>query len=89
MLMIAKNFRVGAGCHAGPRWQITERPANPSEREGAAALPYTEIFIDNHYAHSISPSDRNGLSSIFDNGFTEKRYANEFRVGADRRVRPW
>ena len=39
-----EQFRVGAGCHAGPRWQITERPTNPSEREGTAALPYAEIF---------------------------------------------
>jgi len=37
-------FRVGAGCHAGPRWQITKRPTNPSEREGTAALPYAEIL---------------------------------------------
>jgi hypothetical protein len=35
---------VGAGCHAGPQWQITERPTYPAAREGTAALPYAEIL---------------------------------------------
>ena len=39
-----ENVRVQAERRAGQRWQITERPTNPSEREGAAALPYTEIL---------------------------------------------
>jgi hypothetical protein len=39
-----ENFRVGAGCHAGPTEQIPLRSTYPAEREGTAALPYTEIL---------------------------------------------